>query len=186
MRYSEIANNTSMLSDEEFLKRISTECSDILKYYKKGKVLYRGLDENSTYVEGEATKKRTPMNMEEVLSVNIDSWLSEHGFKAIRNNSYFATSKKEDASFYGNPYVIFPKNGFEYTWFINSNDLYYTASEMDNYPDIDINYLMKEVKPSQNNLLIAINSGKELMFTGSYYAINGKQFTRRMLQSLYT
>lgn len=210
MRYFEI---TEQINKEDNISTIVStllyECSDIIKEYKKtSKVLYHGMGEmglnriSKSFGFVIPRENRMPKNSSEEFQKAIDFYLVENKFKALRSNSYFTTSGIENTRLYGKTFVVFPSNGYNFTWFKNVDDLYsfddeYLMNVQDYYETkIDdtmspnqkeeikkkinkkvISDIMAKAQPSKMNLNLAIDSGHEIMFTGKFYYVDYKYFS---------
>ena len=100
-------------------KLIIPHCSEILKIYSlSNKVLYRGIENQvSTIFRGTSRIDRKPRDSYLMLSELFELGLKHLGMTALRSNSIFAISDEEIAKNFGNQtFIIFPINGFEYTW----------------------------------------------------------------------
>lgn len=119
----------------------------------------------------------------------------DNGFNARRSNSLFCTSDYNQASDYGTPYVVFPVNGFSFTYWDNCKDLFVEINEhlkevglpttsdagfdRDNIPLSVLDYMsgnigkiMGEFMPIKDNLVGAFESENEIMISGDgYWAI---------------
>lgn len=69
-------------------------------------------------------RNRVPRDTPLSLQVKIDTVMHRLGIKARRENSVFCTSMKHISQLYGEAYIIYPVNGYSYSFF-NVNDLYY-------------------------------------------------------------
>lgn len=108
---------------DKLVKTIAKECSQVLPYYRKAKlVLVRGTEGPTAFV-GRSWEKREPKDSSEELQKYYDMILKKAGFKALRSNSIFTTSDMGQADKYGDVYVIFPKNGFAFHWNKHESDL---------------------------------------------------------------
>ena len=104
-------------ADVKYFSLIENDCSDFLKYMKKaGRMLFRGMDSNGKVIYGRSHEKRSTMDTSENVQKRFDELLKVAGFKALRSNSIFTSGDMDHAENYGDPYMIFPKNGFNYTW----------------------------------------------------------------------
>lgn len=146
----EIENRVSLVNDE-LIKYIETNCSDFLKHLKTSKkFLYRGIkgtkkfNPNKPFV-GRSPVNRKPRDSSKLSQEMFDNYLLSKGFTALRSNSIFATSNYTRAWKFGNVYLIFPKNGFSYTWTKLSDVVLDTDIK---YPDLGI---FKKVKRQANN-----------------------------------
>lgn len=194
MRYHELfedkeTNNGSRtdmsnMSIEQLWMGLEYECSDALSLAKStGKFFYRGtVDDMFLIYKGRIRDNRRPMNTPQEIQNRINDWLLDHGFKALRTNSLFVTTDWNQAGSYGTPFIIFPKNGFSYTWFQNSKDLYHTMNEISPTEheliqhlddDRNLDAFMQRVGPRNDNIQEAIRNGVEIMISGvDYYAIS--------------
>ena len=115
MRLHEIENQF----DSVWHDHILTECSDIVKLYKSNpdKVFYRGLKGDLPYIfKDQSRSNRTPRDSVVWISQLYDMSLAKLGVNALRSNSIFVTSDPDSAIAYGRVYVIFPVNGFDYSY----------------------------------------------------------------------
>ena len=114
--------------DEKLLKYftyIEKNCSEAVAAVKQtGQFLYRGQDDASLPVfVGYPRADREPKDSDEKAQKLCDKWLGMMGFKALRGNSIFTSPNRDQASGYGDLYAIFPKNGFQFTWSTEHDDL---------------------------------------------------------------
>jgi len=211
MRYNDILrehNNNDILREHNNLatcfETLSHECSEILNVIKKCGPLYRGLQYfgNEDFMKCPIRKDRRPKDTPKEISDEIDCLLTMKGFSAVRTNSVFCTANVTTAAMYGNTYFIFPVNGFKYTWFLESKDLYHSVKDFigltqhfEDYDEEDYDRYVREflenakdfinlVKPQDTNIELAITKGYEIMITGSdYYALstNHTQTLRKFL-----
>lgn len=145
---------------DQKIKFIKEKCSDvILAYQDTNKLLYRGFNQ---YIEKDVFIEKSPANRASIDSNSLateifDYSLIQHNIKALRTNSIFTTSKSFDAKFYTristgetDIFVIFPINGFDFSWNKKSSDL---------------------IQPNNTDLYKGIMSGHEVCIHGSYVAI---------------
>lgn len=129
MRYSELFEATSA---ESIVTAIKANCSDIVNMYKQTNVdprslngfLLRGVENKPAIFKSESHQNRTPKDSIVELQNLVDDWLHYNGFKALRSNSIFCVGTWSHARTYGPTYIIFPVNGFDYTWFKGTYDLF--------------------------------------------------------------
>lgn len=96
-----------------------TRCSDILDIYKTTDktYLYRGVKYSPSEIyAGQPPINRFPKNTPKRADEIINQAMQEVGYTARRDNSIFVTSDYSDAGSYGNLYIIFPFNGYKFTW----------------------------------------------------------------------
>jgi hypothetical protein len=121
------ATKTQAKSFAPLIQTIEKECSQALAAYKKtGKVLLRGVKKGKTntpaYV-GRSWNERKVLNSSPEGQKIFDYALQKMGISALRGNSIFTTSDSEQASSYGNLYIIIPKNGFQFSWALREPDM---------------------------------------------------------------
>lgn len=129
----------------KYFSFIEKNCSEYLSAVKEanGKLLFRGQDDASHSVfVAHPRADRKPRDSDPDAQQLIDKYLSALGFKALRSNSLFATSSVSQASEYGTPYAIFPKNGFKFTWSTKHKDLVINSVSdvVDAAEDVDDRY----------------------------------------------
>ena len=117
----------SGLSEKElgYFSYIEKNCSDYLKYVAQTKkFLYRGQrDVTHPIYIGYPRADRRPKDSDEKGQELLDNVLLSRGFTAVRGNSLFTTGDIFQAESYGTAYVIFPLNGFSFTWSKENDDL---------------------------------------------------------------
>lgn len=114
--------------EQELESEIIHNCSNIFEIYQRTSpnFLYHGLSKGKRPFDKiiKPREGRKPTDTPEIIQEIIDDMLYMDGFKALRSNSIFTTTEKEQAVDYGKPFIAFPINGFNYTWFKNTHDLY--------------------------------------------------------------
>ena len=123
-------------------KLIVPNCSEIIEIYKSDhySILYRGMNTTTPIIRGSSRTSRNMKDSYILLSELFDVGLKECGMTALRSNSIFAINDRDHAELFGKIYILFPINGFEYT---------YT-----NYFDLTLNNLYYFIKSYLNNDLI--------------------------------
>lgn len=119
-----------------YVELIQKDCSEYAQaVIATGKVLYRGSGNTSmpAYV-ARSRSNRSPDNTPLSIQKGFDKLLSSQGFTALRGNSIFTTSRQLQAARYGEPYIIFPKNGFSFTWSPKVPDFYHELIEEHEIP----------------------------------------------------
>ena len=121
----------------EYIKK---HCSDILDLYRSnGRVFYRGTKSpsyDSYAFVSQSRQDRRPKDSGRNTTTYFDNVLSSAGFTALRSNSIFVTSKIGLADDYGDVFMVFPFNGFTYTYtnrkdvIIDSESLIYYSPEL--------------------------------------------------------
>jgi hypothetical protein len=172
---------------ETFIKLVQRDCSDAWNaYHKNYTLLFRGIKSGSglRMFHGSARLDRRPLSTKKPSQIAIDNALQKCGFVALRSNSIFCTSNLSDAKSYGmggsSAMIIFPKNGFHYTWSPEVGDLYIEIQKLALKPDDLISMppeqLVEMFGFRSNEFDEALKSGNEIMITGEYYACNADMF----------
>ena len=114
------------------MQGIAKNCTQIVKAYtetnpdfkaNKAKVFYRGIKSSEDAVYGKPFDERRVMTSSSELSNIFNNRMKEAGFEARRDNSSFVSADKNQASGYGKLYVMFPRDGFSFSWSRNTKDL---------------------------------------------------------------
>ena len=109
------------------VQTIQKECSQALKAFKAtGKILFRGVKKgksNAPAYVGRSWSERNVLNSTEEGQKVFDYALQKLVISALRSNSIFTTSDSDQASSYGNLYIIIPKNGFQFSWAVQEPDM---------------------------------------------------------------
>lgn len=165
------------------LEVVRKNCSQILWLYKSkpGHFFYRGLKKNSAYILGKSPIGRPARNTEEHIHYAIIQGMMDLGLTAHRGNSIFVTPDEDDASSYSSDYsssyIVFPFNGFSYTWSPQIEDFFIA---MQNRVEIDpsetnapMALQLKKLGYTNTGLDKALIDGQnEVMLHGQYIAIN--------------
>ena len=104
---------------ENLWNRIKVECSDYLEACSRAQTwLYRGMGarENRPAFLEKSPEHRTPVDSDQLLVKSFDQSLQQLGFAALRHNSIFCSSNRDTAGAFGHIYVVFPRNGFDFTY----------------------------------------------------------------------
>jgi hypothetical protein len=206
MKINEIEQNVKRSIPYEGIDRIiatlDKECGESLQAIKAaGSFLYRGirvggtttsptwkpriLQGNSpTIFKASSRTNRKPVDTPNQIQNMIDGALEATGFKALRSNSIFCSGYKAAAMNYGIPYLIFPLDGFDFTWSKAYADLYSDIIEdlESNEEHRELFFYRFEYDPGEwifdiarydnASLVTAIKSNHEIMIRGEYYAIH--------------
>jgi len=164
----------------EFMKK---NCSNIIETYNyENRYLYHGMRSTHSHIFMAQTREdRLPRDTPEYVQIKLDKILASQGFTALRSNSIFCTSDFKFVHDYGSPFMIFPINGFTYTWNTTAKDLFqryelrYDSSllttEM-NKPDLDPKKFISDFNFKNNEgLLTALRKENEVCIHGSYIGI---------------
>lgn len=171
---------------KKFLMGIQKQCSEILSVYREvpGRYLYRGFSSNPTayFLKGVSPTNRMPTDMSYTVHSKLVHLFNKLGIKANRSNSIFCTTHGITAQGHGPVYIIFPINGFNYSWSRMAIDLF-TAIETKgpfhikfrDRMDIDDPRSVEEIQSkfqfTDNDLELALQTYHEILINGSYYAV---------------
>lgn len=161
-----------LVKDKIDYKFIETNCSDILKVYRKYKnVFYHGDKKNLKNKIFKTPINRIPVDTEPKMQKEIDYRLKAAGFIALRSNSVFATSSFGDAWTYGSVsgslYVIFPLNGFDWTTSNKLSDFYYDLVDSGFGYEVEDNFV-KKYRFQNTNIATPLKNGNEIYIHGRY------------------
>lgn len=139
------SNNKRKQFDDFWAHEIVPNCSQILKAYtktvipgqtKKGfipqeRLLYRGMSRQENWLfKGHSPSLRVPKDTAKLVHAQINRILAANGFEARRDNSLFTTTDYSFAAGYGQTvFIIFPVNGFHFTWSKAYKDWYNSLFE---------------------------------------------------------
>lgn len=119
-------------SDFKYFSLIEDVCSDFIKDMKKaGGFLYRGMSSGGDVVYGKSHENRKTKDTKSDVQKLFDEYLKITGFKALRSNSIFVSPRYNQAERYGSEvYIIFPRNGYSFTWSEEESDWIPSMSEL--------------------------------------------------------
>jgi hypothetical protein len=161
-------------------------CSEALDACRSANaVMLRGINpaKENQFI-GSPREDRIPSSSDPQMQIRFDYAAKEAGFTALRSNSLFVTSDQSDAEIYSRGedgiYIIFPINGFTFTWSSRVKD-FYTSVASEEVGAINTNetdaskrnraYYLVKWKYSKENLDQAIKSGNEILIHGRYIAL---------------
>jgi len=135
------------------------------------------------YYRSRSNPDRSPKDVPLAVHNKIVTWMMDMKFEAHRGNSIFVTSDKSEAGeMYGRPFIIFPVNGFKFTWSKTHKDFFKSIEQnrelqeqilrLDMDSIQDIHWFDNFFQFENTNLGQAFKSNHEVMITGEYYAIN--------------
>jgi hypothetical protein len=126
MRLDELHEDRKVVDTEDkLIDLIRTECSTFLAAYKQtGKYLFRGVKGSGAFIDLPIRKDRKPVEMPPAKHKALEAFFQEQGFTVNRTNGLFATARFHLAEDWGDPYVIFVKNGWKCLVFDNKLDDY--------------------------------------------------------------
>ena len=119
----------------KLIETLKTECSDVIRAMKStGEGLFRGAKNAGEVFVGRPRENRNPLDSKSADQVLYDNYLTSLGIVAQRHNSLFVSNLYGVANEYaerhgGVTYVIFPKNGFKFSWSQEHQDI---VIELDN------------------------------------------------------
>ena len=158
---------------------INVHCSDAVEaFLQTDQLLFHGNRGLKGFIAmGSSPEHRRPKDTNPNTQRLIDYKLREAGFKALRSNSIFATSRYGVTKQYGRTYVLFPLNGFDFTWSNKIQDIWSVA-------DFDSGNFMRDLRQSspadfiaewdfrKNDFPAALNRGHEIMIHGKVVAVS--------------
>ncbi len=196
---SELRRNYDYMDSEELLEVLNSEmgfvldeCSQIISEYRKAEgLLYRGLRRKELVIELPIRHNRRPMEMEPHFAKMLEAAYETFGITAHRQNSIFTTPMIEVTQTWGDTYIVFPKNGYKFSYFTEIQQGQYAfdllrqaCSEALRGPKGEkitdtmeqaatIYGIMEELGITETNMTFAIKRGCEVLIHGSsYYAFD--------------
>ncbi len=164
MRISEIApgqkRGINIIDFDRLWERsIKTNCSEIIEIYRDaGRLLYRGTKNNPPIYRGRSLDDRQPTDSSKKLSDLFNQMLAANGMTALRSNSIFVSSGIALARKFGVVYVVFPLNGFEFTY---TNQIDIILDNMDDFidgqVDLELNQKFAKAWESQGKDAWSVN-----------------------------
>ena len=143
----EILNKVVTEPQLKYFSMIEKECGDFLKDVKTTKrFLYRGMSGSAPVLIGFPHEHRQPKDTKSKNQELFDERLKMCGFKALRSNSIFTTGNRSQAINYGDGvYLIFPKDGYDFTWSPIHEDWIPTYSDIMEYDNDDVFYNVNRI-----------------------------------------
>lgn len=171
------SNTKQKTSFETFL----SDCSESISAMKQANhFLYRGIESDVPDIFiGKSRNKRKPLDTDPSISNSFDKILSASGFTSLRSNSIFCTGSYHQAGNYGDEFLIFPVNGFSYTWSPYVGD--FTMDVSRTLPRLlkwkkTPKEIVNQYQYTNQNLSTALTSGNEITITGAYYAFYASKY----------
>jgi transcription antitermination factor NusG len=127
-----IAASGRPIKMDNVFKALAKNCKEIVKVYKelnrnsftKQRFMYRGIKSSADALYGKPFDARKPKDSNVDLHELVNDTINSLGFEANRGNAMFVTGDRSQASGYGSSlYVMFPVDGFTYTWSQVEKDL---------------------------------------------------------------
>ena len=136
--YEKATVNDRPIKMDNLFKALGKNCKEIIKVYKelnrndfqKEKFLFRGIRSSDDALYGKPFDARKPKDSNRELHELVNDAINNLGFAANRENSMFVTGDRSQASGYGNSlYILFPVDGFTFTWSQTVKDLVLDSSK---------------------------------------------------------
>lgn len=181
----------------KFAPIIERRCSNAIdSMIEANRLMYRGTTTApSAAFYGRSRDNRTSVNLKGGIQEAFDEKFRNHGFTALRSNSIYCTGASGDTQMYGATFIIFPVNGFTFTWSPKIDDLlfriqkYFGVREHQLTPEILASDFTDELFESmdfrKDDLAAALESKNEIMIRGEYYAFFSGKYAPYFKQ-LYT
>lgn len=163
-------------SKKEVDAYIEKNCSDFLA--EVGQIpLYRGFVHVSKgearlpkIAIGASPTHRPPRDSPFVDQKRVDKALKEAGFTALRSNSIFCSGSEAQARIYGRVYLVYPINGFSFTWAYKAPDFFGAIGDK-RILQKSGSEIIKHFGFRKDDLRIAVLSGHEIYIHGRYVMI---------------
>lgn len=122
---------------DNLFKALAKHCKEIIKVYKelnrnnfdRQKFLFRGIKSSDDAVYGKPFDARKPKDSNRDLHDLVNGTINNLGFEANRENAMFVSGDRGQASNYGSLYIMFPMDGFKFTWSKTVKDLVLDSSK---------------------------------------------------------
>jgi len=184
MRINEIGS----VRPPSITKEIMRNCRQIVQLYisQTDAFFYRGAKRSDSSYKSVTIDDRKPRDTDRFTHDRMTTAMKETGLKAHRGNSIFVTSKFDIARGYaeeprpnkpkeGKVYMIFPVDGFAYSWSPKIED-FFNDLEGGNIVGLeDYGSYAEQIKflgYKSTGLGQALRDGNEVMISGTYYAVN--------------
>lgn len=172
------------------LTQIKTRCQQFIRSTKiTNKFLYRGIFSDNEFFKQSSPANRWPIGQSRSEQMMLDYILKLTGFTSLRSNSICCTANESSIENFGDPYIIFPIDGFTFTWSstiedIGGNSPLFTklhdwvspknsASRTGNIPTkIEATAFINEFDFRHEQMPAALESGNEITIHGDYFAIS--------------
>jgi hypothetical protein len=174
---------------------LQEHCKIIIDQYRNSQeFLLHGQRNMPDVFLGRSRDSRPPVDTLPQAQTLIDEKLKGAGFTALRGNSIFCTSAEVMAGDYGTLYVIFPVDGFSFTWTPKVSD--FSGRYYLNYPEDAQRFIEKnkDLSPREfvrsygflrSSLKMALLSGYEIYINGSYVAVRyGTPMNEQIFEAL--
>lgn len=158
------------------MKKITKECSEICyEYTMTNAFLYRGSHPYDSFDKIIPRMDRKPMNTNPEVSAMFDEEFEKlFGWKP-RSEGVFCTGRNVRSELYGDPYIVFPKNGYQFIWSKRINDLYIDSGiygyNMDKVEEVSKKIRSLVLSYRDHGMRKAIRSGVEVTIKCDYYYV---------------
>lgn len=164
---------------DQWAELIERDCKTWLRgCLDAGKPVYRGIKSTAPFIEKDIRQDRTAIQMSQKRHDGLHDLFQRHGFPATRKNSIFCTTRKDVAADWGEPYIVFVKDGWTGTVFENqkNNYAFYNLAHAHDMDEAELEFVdMAPAKiTTSTDLAKAIDDKHfEMLITGKgYYAIS--------------
>lgn len=138
---------------DNLFKALAKHCKEIIKVYKelnrnnfaREKFLFRGIKSSDDAVYGKPFEARKPKDSNRDLHDLVNGTINNLGFEANRENAMFVSGDRGQASNYGSLYIMFPMDGFKFTWSKTVKDLVLDSSKKLEMLDKEVVRQLKEL-----------------------------------------
>lgn len=190
MEYEKSKANDRPVKMDNLFKALAKHCTQIIKVYKelnrnnfeREKFLFRGIRSSDDALYGKPFEARKPKDSNRQLHELVNGTIKSLGFTANRENSMFVTGDRSQASGYGNDlYIMFPVDGFTFTWSKTVKDLVLDNSKKLEMLDKDVIVKIREIVKqarAADPTNFPINYPEELFTTGYEYENDRDKITR--------
>ena len=166
---------------DNLFKALAKHCKEIIKVYKelnrnnfdRQKFLFRGIKSSDDAVYGKPFDARKPKDSNRDLHDLVNGTINKLGFEANRENAMFVSGDRGQASNYGSLYIMFPMDGFKFTWSKTVKDLVLDSSKKLEMMDKDVvrqlRELIKTAKAEKEDPSFPIYDPDDLFYSGYQY-----------------
>lgn len=188
---------------QKIITELKQNCSYIWDLYQRYEsYIYHGNKKvKNAFSRHTSPVSRKPVDTPKEIQFVIDQYLKEeHGFKALRSNSVFGSNDPGQAKNYGDLFVMFPVDGFNFTWYREAFDFtaiwkeMYSGTEEENliaeyYEDLDneeykgyafeiLDEVSAVIRPDDSNLddFLETEEEREILINGEFYLLDEQLF----------
>lgn len=116
MTLNELYDNSTFITPA-IAAELETKCSEIIQIYRDShEMIYTGRTNSGEILHVPTIVNRRTRNVPLHIQQIVDNNLYKEGFTALRHNSLFCSGDYKQTHAYGSCYLVFPKNGFSFTW----------------------------------------------------------------------